>query len=463
MAVADVEFEGRAAAASPASPAETAPARGPVWVAYLFVFSLLVPIDFAFGGVVLFPHRIVLLLFFVPFAIRLYLMRRAGPVLAADWFLLASALWAALALLANHPFSMALQPAGIFIIEFFGAYLLARVTIRSGEDFQKFVKVLFLIMCVLAVFAVHESVTRRSLLLHLIPGGASRELIDIRYGLKRAQTIFSHSIHFGIFASACLGLFWFAVRPRGLRWVGGLAVAVGTGFSLSSGAFMAFTMQALFIGWETILRTLRQRWRLFAALSVAAYVSIDLLSNRTPFHVLVSYATFNSSSAYNRILIWQFGTENVRDNPVFGLGLNLGEWVRPIWMGASIDNYWLLLTMQYGLPFFALFATGLYFLLRGIARAPLVDEADKRCRAAYLVTIGGLMIAGSTVHFWGAMMAFVMFLFGTGAWAASGGATRQQDAPAAPPPARLSPHTRQNQRHVRAPETARSPGLRRRR
>lgn len=410
----------------PSAPAAAISERGPVWAAYAFLLSLLVPFYMPVGPVLLMPHRVLLLVLFVPFFLRLFVYRTAGPVLLSDWLLFVSALWAGVALMANHPVGAAIEPFGVHMIEFFGAYLLARVSIRSAEDFRGMVRVFFFIILFLLPFAILESVTRRPVLLDLLPGTSVRPVdAGTRMGLRRAQTVFAHPILFGAFVSTGLGLFWYAMRPRLLGYLGAPLTAVVTICSLSTGALISFIMQVVFIGWETVTGFLRARWRLFLGLTVLAYVTIDLLSNRTPFHVLVTYASFNTGSAYNRILIWQYGTDNVAANPLFGLGLN--DWARPSWMVSSVDNFWLLLAMQYGLPAITMILVALVLLIRRVSRAELSDEGDKLCRAGYLVAFGGLAVAGGTVHYWHAMMAFALFIFGSGAWAATGGGVSADD------------------------------------
>jgi hypothetical protein len=411
----------------------TTTARGPVRVAQAFVLSLMIPFYIPLGPVLLMPHRAILLLVFVPFFLRLFVLRRAGPVLAADWLLLGGTLWCVPAFFVNHPAGFALEAAGIRMIEFFGAYLLARVAIRSAADFIRVIRVFFFCVLVLLPFAALESLTGRPVMLDLLPGTSVREIdTGYRLGLRRAQTIFAHPILYGVFVSTAFGLFWYALRPRWLRFPAMPVVVLATFFSLSAGALLSILVQAVFIGWETIMNVLRRRWMIFAGLSAAAYLTIDLLSNRTPFHVLVDYATFNSGAAYNRILIWRHGTDNVFANPVFGIGFN--DWARPAWMGPSVDNFWLLLTMQAGLPAIAMILLALAAILRRVGGAALSDPDDRMARTGYLVAFGGLFIAGGTVHYWNAMMAFVMFVYGSGLWACTGGA-RGAEAPMAAAPA----------------------------
>jgi hypothetical protein len=396
--------------------------KGLPGLAILFLVSLLVPTSFWIGPLQMKPYRVVLLALFFPLLFRLF-SGRAGKVMIIDWLMIGAPIWATLALIMNHPIGEMVEPIGIIFLESLGAYLLARVCIRSAEDFRLVVKALFLIILILLVFAAAEGVTRRPILLQLL--GESSAAVDagVRWGLRRAQAVFAHPIHYGAFVSAGLGLVWYALRPdAGIVYRVSCAAAVGlsTFLSLSSGALVAFVMQCVFIGWELAMRPNPMRWRVFAAGSLAGYILLDLLSNRTPFHVLVDYATFSSGSSYMRILIWHYGTDNVAANPIFGIGLN--DWEQPGWMTASVDNFWLLLTMQYGLPFIMMFGGALVLILRRVSRQTLTDPVDRACRAGYLTTFGGIAIAGGTVHYWQTMFAFVLFLFGTGMWIVSGGA-----------------------------------------
>ena len=419
-------------------------ASGPIWVAYLFLISLLVPFYFNVGTLLLMPHRVVLLVFFVPFFMKLFIMRSLGKVLIVDWLLLGSALWAGASLLYNHSFGLAIEPFGIHVVEMFGGYLLARVSIRNARDFRRMVMLFFCLVIFLIPFAAAEAILRRPVMLEILPGTSVRPVnTGIRMGMRRAQVIFPHPILFGIFVSTGLGLFFYALKPRALGALGVPFVAAGTVFSLSTGALISFVMQTVFIIWELIMRAMSRRWTLFAWLSAAAYVIVDLGSNRTPFHVLVTYASFNTGSAYNRILIWRFGTDNVEQNPIFGLGLR--DWERPSWMSASMDNFWLFIAVRYGLPAVILMLLALFLIVRRVSRIPIEDRDERLCRAGYLTAVGGLFIAGCTVHYWHAMMAFVFFIFGSGVWTIAREAPPEddEDRPVEEPPKPISPYTRQ--------------------
>lgn len=396
----------------------------------LFLIAMVVPVWLQVGPLLLMPHRIILLVLFGPLCIQL-LMGRAGRIGSYDLLVLFATIWAVLAILLNENFygHSNVQPIGIHVLETLGAYLLGRVAIRSRDDFVGFVNVFFWVLIVLVPFAVIEAVTHRAIMLELIPKSVSVVYTEHRWGLRRAQTVFGHPILFGVFSGIGFGLFWYIMRTGFLRFAGAGLAAAGTFFSLSTGALISVTIQITLIGWEKITAPHARRWTIFACICATLYVAIDLLSNRTPFHVLITYATFNTGSAYNRILIWRYGMENVWANPWFGLGENVWTWTRPSWMSSSADNFWLLWTMKYGLPSFLAMAAALTVMIRKISLAPLHDPLAQACRAGYLTSIGGIIIAGGTVHFWHGVMAFVMFMFGAGVWAIEAG--RQNDqAPA---------------------------------
>lgn len=438
--------------------------RPPLMVA-LFFGAMVVPVYMSVGSVLLMPHRIILLVMFFPLVFQL-LTGRAGRIESFDWLMFFSCGWALIAIYLNENFlgGSDIQPIGVYVLESLGGYLLGRVAIRSRDDFTAFMRVFFLILLVLVPFALVESVTHRPILLELLPqsvnpvsgGGA-------RWGMRRAQTVFSHPILFGVFSGIGFGLFWYMMRTRVMQVGGAALAAAGTFFSLSTGALISITLQIVFMTWESMTKRYPRRWTVFAALSVLAYFAIDLLSNRTPFHVLVTYASFNTGSSYNRILIWRYGMENVWANPWFGLGENVQTWARPSWMSSSADNFWLLHAMKFGIPSFLAMAAALFIIIRRVARAPLKDVLAQACRAGYLTTVGGLIIAGGTVHFWHGVMAFVMFMFGAGVWMIQAGrddAARPEGAGAAadaePAPDSGLVYTRQPARHNRTKSASRS-------
>ena len=104
----------------------------------------------------------------------------------------------------------------------------------------------------------------------------------------------------------------------------------------------------------------------------------------------MSYATFSAHTAYWRSIIFDWGMVNVWANPIFGLGLN--DWVRPRYMvSGSMDNFWLVVAVRYGIPGFALLAAGYLIALWKIGRRDFDgDQLLWQFRRAWMFSFIGL-------------------------------------------------------------------------
>jgi hypothetical protein len=257
-------------------PTPAAAAKGMRGTVMLFIFSLLFPMVLKLGPIILFPYRVLLLVMFIPLFIKL-VSGKVGGILAIDWFMMASTLWAGFALLANHDPGQIIDTYGIYTLEFLGSYLIGRVGIRSAADFMYMIRLAFICIILLLPFGVVEALTDKNILLDILPGAIRDSNQGVRMGINRAQTIFAHSIHYGVFCSLLLGLTWYAFKPDKpyLRYILTLPVlAFSTFLSLATGALIAFNVQFMLILWELILKPIRKRWVIFGWLSVAAISSL---------------------------------------------------------------------------------------------------------------------------------------------------------------------------------------------
>ena len=312
-------------------------------------------------------------------------------------------MWAAMTFFIAQGVEGAIEPSGALFLETFGAYLLARVYIRDVSSFRAMARLLFIVVLVLLPLALVESVTSRNIVLELLrPIGLSYAPYpgEPRWGLERAQTAFPHPILYGVFCAAAFSLTFYVVmmkRTKLARTVGAGLVALATFFSLSTGAYVAVWIQVALAIWDSVTRRIRRRWLILGGLAAAAFVIVSMFSNRTPFHVFITYLTFNSDSSYNRILIWDYGTAEVMRNPLFGIGY--GEFDRPWWMHASVDNFWLLIAMRHGLPAFFLFVAAILLIMYKIGRQRIDDPEIAACRTGLLISLGGLSSLGSPFIF----------------------------------------------------------------
>lgn len=401
------------------SPNATPEQAGNSLVVPLFMFSFLLPLVFYVGVLRLSPYRVVLVVLFFPLFFN-WLSGGMGKIRTPDVLMLLFVLWGILAMLVNNGLEKSIEPSGILLIETFGSYLIARRYIRNAANFIAMIRaLLWLILCLLP-FAVYETITGTAIILEVLSkviNTHSQVYMDPRMGLHRVHVVFEHPILYGVFCASAFGLAYYAIGYkqsiiRKLRWL--IVVVVSTLFSVSTGAFVAIIIQQFLISWGYILRKIPNRWRILGQLIAFLYVLVDLISNRSPFHVFVTYLTFSVDSAYGRILIWNFGTDEVARHPIFGIGLN--DWVRPDWMSSSMDNFWLAIAVFYGLPGFLLFVTAILLIMRGVGRAKFDNDQSNACRKAILVSLGGLFIAGCTVYYWNAIYCWYVFLVGSGMW-----------------------------------------------
>ncbi|MFW6028456.1 MAG: O-antigen ligase family protein [bacterium] len=385
---------------------------------YLFILSLALPVIFYAGPLRLSPYRLILLALFVPCLVA-WLSGQLGRVRLPDVLIVMACIWATLALTIIHGPAIAWQPSGILLIETFGAYLLARKLIRNQHAFRTMVRVLFWTICVLLPFAAFEFLTGRAVLIEMLDGVATviSTTEKSRFGWHRAQVAFEHPILYGVFCASAIGLAYFVIGfPRSTlgRMLCVVPVTLAAMFSLSAGAAASIVAQFGLTSWDYVMARSRSRWSLFALLALAAYVSVDLISNRTPFHVFVTYLTFSAETGYSRIMIWNWGIAEVMRHPIFGIGL--AEWERPVWKSASMDNFWLVIAVRYGVPAFLMLAGAVVLIMRTLAKTEIRDGRLRACRAGLLITLAGLVIAGCTVHYWNAIYVWFMFLLGSGAW-----------------------------------------------
>ena len=247
--------------------------------------------------------------------------------------MLLTATWGALVLFSQHGVDKGLQSAGIFVIETFGTFLFARRYIRDVFAFQRMVKVSRADGHFSSAIRLYENVAGSPILIELF--GKIFSVYDIvgselRFGLRRAQGTFEHSILFGVVCSSAFALSFYvfgATARLGGDWQSGL-VAMAVVTSLSSGALLSLVVQAMLIVWDKVTASVARRWGILATVVIIAYFVVDISSNRTPFDVFISYLTFNADTSYMRVHIWNYGTQSVMQHPIFGIGLN--EWERPL-------------------------------------------------------------------------------------------------------------------------------------
>lgn len=392
------------------------------WPVRLYLLTAVLPIWFNLGPLALSTMRVLLIALLIPLLARLF-SGKMGRILPTDILFILYSVWTVISLAINNP-THVIEFAGSTNVEFLGGYLLARAYIRDRGDFAALCRWLTFLTVATVPLAIIESLTREPVLLEFIrnlPGMDTfkRVYADPRWGLFRAQTVFAHPIHYGLFCSVVFPLSYIALKGTvsGVWRIGASgAILLGTFLSLSSGAFLSMILQLGIILWAAVFARVKARWKILLALFVFLYVLVDLLSNRTPMRVFMSYATFSAYTAFWRGLIFEYGMQNVWANPILGLGLN--DWERPAFMvTGSVDNFWLLTAMRYGIPGFLTLVIGYFLPLWQIGRRDFdADQVLWRQRRAWSFTFASLSFTLATVAIWSSLYSFVFFMFGAGVW-----------------------------------------------
>ena len=395
--------------------------QGTPIVVVCFLVSLLVPFIIPVGVLDLQPHRIVILLT-MPYLLARLFSGRAGRVTAFDILILFASLWCLFSYTISYGSGRArgstidqtLVFAGSYFVEMYGGYLIARVGIRNANDLRRVARFMFYCILVAIPLAAAEAISHKAFLQELL---GRKPAFDVRFGMRRAQVVFGHPILYGTFASTAMGLVWYIFRPQAAlagRIFRSIFVFAALFFSFSMGAILSFMVQAGSIVFENVFKNVPRRWTIAACGVAALYVLVDIASNSSPFSVLVRYATFNQQASYVRLLTFEYGMDTIFRYPLFGFGS--GTWLRPPGFPPSVDNFWLLTAMQFGTPAFLGLATAIIINVRRLSRKLLSDPMHLACRAGVITSMGGIILAGGTVHYWQGMLSFVMFIFASGTW-----------------------------------------------
>ncbi|MCP1168397.1 O-antigen ligase family protein [Limimaricola litoreus] len=378
---------------------------------WLFFLSITLPVNFMVGGLAMGPYRLYLVIVTVPFLLQL-LAGKAGRVTLVDVAMILFGVWVFISLYAVHG-TERIAFGGSLMIELVGGYLTGRLLVRTPAQYEKTFQIFFIILMLLLPFALFEFFTGRMIIVEVIRKFAPsvNKLNEWRMGLSRTQVVFPSSILWGLFCSFGIANLFYLNTDRLGRgiWKSALTLAM-TCFSMSSGPLLSGILQTGLIVWDQITKS---RWILLLVLGSITYVVVDLLSNRTPFMIFIETFTFSPGTAWARIFIWRYGTDEVWRHPYFGIGLN--DWVRASWMRGSVDNFWLLTAMRHGLPAIILLLGGAALNTFWVLRSKPGTRKISQMRTAYLITVFGLFFTLSTVHAWGAVSVMVTFFIGIGA------------------------------------------------
>ena len=381
----------------------------------LFLASLLIPSTFMLGSLSLSVYRVFLLALFVPCTLS-WLMGRAGKIRLPDVLLLAYCLWCFVCLLVHDDPGRAVASFGMQLVETMGAFLLARRLIRTADDFLAMTRTLFKLALFLLPFSLVELISHRDVIAEFFLAAPLPEG-DTRLGLQRVQSVFPHPILYGVFGAACFSLFYNVLgygRSLPVKFLKASPSVLTALFSLSSAPIAAIGIQLAILFWERVLAFYKARWHLLVFFLILSVAVLETFSNQGAVGFYISHLTFQPQTGFYRIAIWDYGTASILNNPMFGVGL--GDWVRASWMTPSIDNFWLIAAIRWGIVGGMLLVLAILTAFLRIALSRQPDNRSSQYKQAYLLAVFIHIFTGWTVHFWANSYVFFFFLLGSGFW-----------------------------------------------
>ncbi len=391
------------------------------WVPVLVFASILMPpearIDFA--GFQLYPYRLALIL-----AIPSIILRIAKEPIRfglADLLVIGSGVMMLMATSLHYPLDVALKTGGAVTLDHVLAYLFGRSFFRTSLDVRRFLYRIAPLLLAVALVMVAESVSHRYLFRPAVsaitgysPEAALNRIYEIRVGLLRATGPFLHPIAAGLFFGSLTPLFVAADLPK-RRWLG-LFACFGGIFGWSSAGIVAIFGGIALCIYEALQKRLRIGWApLLGTLFVVA-VLIEVLSQGGFVKFAIRYAALNPQTGYFRLLIWDYGTASVAKSPWIGIGL-FNSYERPAWMHSdSVDNYWLLQALRYGVPCSIMMLLGTLLNMFKLGLAPRKPELGslkgRRMAVGVVISLSTMIISLLTSAPWGADMAWLIVLVG---------------------------------------------------
>ena len=416
------------------------------------LIAIVVPISFEIGGLFLTASRAVLLCVTPVLLIRFF-QGQYGALNKGDILFGLFLAWFALANLYHAPGRFVTFVGSNFVI-IAGGYLLGRCCIRGPRAFRQMIILYGCLVLVSLPFAFYEMRTGEmpvARFLEKIPGISSSKDVEYpsRNDLERVQFVFVHPIHYGLFCAYIFALIAIGLRETmsfSLRWGWALLIGVCCFTSGSSGPFTGILIAVMLILYGALTGG---RWKFLIWLSVISYVILEVLSNRPAYFVIIEKMAFNPGTAFGRRLILEAGIAQVTRTPIFGTPHALPL---PFWMTGSLDNYWLLVAVAYGIPAFVFLMGAYFYVIIKACKADLTAAPHLAAlRKGWVIGMIGSIFALATVAIWSELLSLTFLMFGSGVWLM--GAT-------AKPTQELEPQTaepkRPSTRYTRFPVTQRA-------
>jgi hypothetical protein len=316
-------------------------------------------------------------------------------------------------------FGVTVVYSGISALEFCIPYMATRVFLTERGQAVALVRILCIAIATVGLLAILDEVSGRFVLREIAGSftgyhtnrGFNYSILS-RGFLFRAASTLEHPILLG---TACLvGLLMATTMRGGLRQFMLAGSAVGLALSVSSAPIGGAVIGFGALLYDKLMRNFPFRWGLLLA-SGAGVILFIFSAAHSPWGFIFNYLSFDPSSAYYRLLQWQWVGPIVMNSPIFGIGLS-GGWVAETGLAPTIDANWLRTAMVFGIPGSIL--VGLSYITpcsvsMDIGNKSLNLTKQERQLGSVLSLILGLFIyIGFTAFYWGTVSILISFLAG---------------------------------------------------
>ncbi|AIY65428.1 O-antigen ligase family protein [Pseudoalteromonas piratica] len=377
-----------------------------------FILTLIIPIEFSLeiGGA-----RFTLLRLFLICLLPVLIVKFANSTEVKmnkfDFLLAGYVLWCCISLFVNHSVPGAIEPSAILLIETVCAYLLGRIVLVNRRSLYTFTNVVYKVAIFLFILAIIEAFTGERFIRDLsssITGNYYHFKNDIRMGLLRATATFEHPILLGTFLTLLIPLLWGYLRDKNKKlpiyfWCMPLV-------ALSSAPILMLIVMVPILFFYTKKLYAYINFKIIFIAFFFLYLILELLSSSSALTALIRLFTFNPQTGYFRLLIWEFASQSVTNNPIFGIGLH--DWVRPFWMPPSIDSFWLVNAVRHGFPGVLVIFSFVILLIYELHKLILSVPEKNNMLFGLLAVFVGIVLIGFTVHFWAGVYIYIFALFG---------------------------------------------------
>ncbi|HEX3538478.1 MAG TPA: O-antigen ligase family protein [Stellaceae bacterium] len=317
----------------------------------------------------------------------------------------------------------ALKSGGILALEFIGPYLVARCLLRTVSQLHGAVRLFCIFAAIVGPLGsldtvggypvLHDELPRLTGYTYLATAIVHDPSDMYRLGLFRAQAIFEHPILFGV--AMCYALILVGGLSGARRVLCFIGCGTGLFLSLSSAPWLATIIGFGALIYRRAACSIGHRWLLLVA-GGACIIGAIFIVSKNPFGFIFSHLTLDASTAYFRLLIWQYAGWDLWQSPIFGIGIST-DWLRPEWMPDSVDSLWLRAAMIYGIPGSVLIASSLIAASSRPVRvtprnAGFIGRREMRLAEALGIVTFLTVFLGFTVYYWGICSLILSLLVG---------------------------------------------------